>query len=90
MASDDAEHPWGAAVQQRASKQLHNILDAIFESGDAEFTEATELLLRTTLRGVVSAKHMKRFPEFSAEAVEYLLLTSRKKSIRQKKGKNNV
>jgi hypothetical protein len=71
-----------------ADNTIHRILDAIYDSGDPEFIDATELLLRTTLRGAIASQHSKRFPGSSAEAVQYTLLP-RKKSIRPRNGKNN-
>ena len=63
--------------------------DGCFVSVGGLVEALDDLILRTTLRGVVARQHANRFPHSSAEAVRYVLLT-RKSSIRQRGKKNNV
>ena len=69
-----------------ANRKTHAILDAIFDSGDEEFIQATELILRTQLRGAVARQHANRFPQSSEEAVRYLLLSRRRQPTRKNNG----
>jgi len=69
-----------------ADRNLHQILDAIFDSSEEEFIAAADLMLRTILRGAVSSQHIKRFPKSSTEAVNLAV----KRSIRQRGEKHNV
>lgn len=69
-----------------ANRKTHAILDAIFDSGDAEFIQATELILRTQLRGAVARQHANRFPTSSEEAVRYFVLSQRGRQPRKNNG----